>query len=351
MSDLSPLQGAFQSLVDRHFATALREEGEIGWSPDLWGHICAAGFDRIVESEDTGGAGADFRDFAAILRIAGAHGLPVPLAQINFSNYMRLLLAEASGFVFLFGDDSSTATVAGSAEATSISGVLAEVPWLNRDFTTLNLLMCREERIIQFRVPLDRCRLLPGQNIAGEPVVDLVLPAEGVPAHSVLDAPAKWIGIAMGLPTLSAALLIGGASRRTLQLSYEYCSIRSQFGRPIQQFQSVQHMLAQLAATVEALDALADVVVDQFDAGEVLGPSVTALKVYSSLAADSAVAIAHQIHGAVGMTSEYELQRITRRLMAWSDVGGSGIEAARSLGNALAKTGAEASWDALLFGR
>jgi acyl-CoA dehydrogenase len=34
---------------------------------------------------------------------------------------------------------------------------------------------------------------------------------------------------------------------------------------------------------------------------------------------DAATAIAHQVHGAIGITREYSLQYFTRRLWAWRD--------------------------------
>src|SRR5258708_11072642 len=67
--------------------------GERGAGPaDLWKEIEEMGLPLIAVPEDKGGVGGTLADMLALLRLAGSHAVPVPLAETALAN---LLMATA----------------------------------------------------------------------------------------------------------------------------------------------------------------------------------------------------------------------------------------------------------------
>ena len=112
---------------------------------------------------------------------------------------------------------------------------------------------------------------------------------------------------------LRAAALFGAIERVTA-LTVEHVATRHQFGKPLVAFQAVSHALAEMATErdlsyVAVLEAL-----ERPTHGTALAArSVTAR------AATRTAAIAHQLHGAMGLTQEHVLHRFSQRLWAWRD--------------------------------
>ena len=81
---------------------------------------------------------------------------------------------------------------------------------------------------------------------------------------------------------------------------------------------------------------------DTFD--DAIFLEATAAKIRSAEAAPEVAAIAHQVHGALGFTSEHILHRYTLRMLAWRDDFGNESHWAAALGNKVAALGAEEFW-------
>ena len=64
------------------------------WPADLWKEIEEMGLPLIAVTEDKGGAGGTLADMLALLRLAGLHAVPVPLAETALAN---LLIGAAGG--------------------------------------------------------------------------------------------------------------------------------------------------------------------------------------------------------------------------------------------------------------
>jgi len=122
-----------------------------------------------------------------------------------------------------------------------------------------------------------------------------------------------------------------------------YASERVQFGRPIGRFQAVQQNLAVLAGQAAAATAAAEAAIEATAQG-FASHAIAAAKIRAGEAASLGAAIAHQVHGAIGFTQEYPLNRLTRRLWSWRDEFGNETHWARVLGGAVAAAGAERLW-------
>ncbi len=138
---------------------------------------------------------------------------------------------------------------------------------------------------------------------------------------------------------------IAGSLQGALDLSVRYTQERSQFGRSLSKFQAVQHMLAQLADEAVATAAAARMACARMDAGDGL-LAIAIAKLRAGRAVEKGVMLAHQIHGAMGVTLEYPLARLSRNMWRWSEEFGDQKFWATSVG----KTAIDMSsaWDAVV---
>ncbi|MER7560597.1 acyl-CoA dehydrogenase family protein [Nocardioides sp. NPDC126508] len=108
--------------------------------------------------------------------------------------------------------------------------------------------------------------------------------------------------LALDLGTLACSAQLLGAGLRLLDDSVAYVKQRTQFGRPIGEFQAVKHLLADVRV---ALDFAAPLV---HNASLTVAPrDVSAAKVAAGDAAYMASRTALQVHGAIGYTREFDL--------------------------------------------
>ena len=123
----------------------------------------------------------------------------------------------------------------------------------------------------------------------------------------------------------------------------EYARTRVQFGKPIASFQAIQQQLAVLAGHTAAAGIAADAAIADLENPSGAGRSAAAAKVRCGEAAGAAASIAHQVHGAIGITKEHSLHFATRRLVVAGGVW-SGDLLGGELGRAAARAGADAYW-------
>ena len=106
------------------------------------------------------------------------------------------------------------------------------------------------------------------------------------------------------------ATQMAGAMEAILDLSVRYANDRVQFGRPIGKFQAIQQQLAVMTEKVHAARAAAQLAAASPGSIE----AVAAAKLVVGEAAGEATAIAHAVHGAIGMTEELDLHLLSERL-------------------------------------
>src|SRR6476469_3107020 len=116
------------------------------------------------------------------------------------------------------------------------------------------------------------------------------------------------------------------ASPAALALAVDHASNREQFGRPIGVNQAVSHQCVDMRVEIDAMRVLALQAawrLDRFDADPAGAARAVALaNAYASDVLPGIFARAHQVHGAIGFTMEYDLQLFTRRAKAYELTGG-----------------------------
>jgi acyl-CoA dehydrogenase len=145
---------------------------------------------------------------------------------------------------------------------------------------------------------------------------------------------------------LARAVAMTAALQRTAELTIGYAGQRVQFGQPIARFQAVQTHLARLASEAQRAAVVVDAVQAALGEHDDLWPHRVLVAAARTLAGDAAIVgarTAHQVHGAIGVTMEYPLQRFTRRLWEWEADDGTAARWARQLG-AEATDGALRTW-------
>lgn len=303
----------------------------------LYEALVENGITLMLVPEEQGGIGASVGDAAAILRVAGEEAAPGPLLETMLG---QLLLAQAGlepveGLLSLvFVDD---LPLPGENENAWQDAALYDVPW--PEVVSHVLVVARgadgAARLLVTQAGDWTVSAVP--DAAGEPRDTLTAASIGITSAPVgdYDALLRTAAVMRGMQILGA---IEWAFRR----SVEYAGERKQFGREISKFQAVQQMLAELADHVLASGGIAEAAAESLNAS-----LVAATRSRLGDAADAAITITHQVHGAMGFSLEYALNARTRRLMAWRDDFGSVLYWRRALAGDFAGLTRESFWPAV----
>ncbi|HTR86936.1 MAG TPA: acyl-CoA dehydrogenase family protein [Reyranella sp.] len=307
------------------------------WPADLWKEIEEMGLPLIAVDETKGGVGGTLADMLALLRLAGSHAVPVPLAETALAN----LLVGAAGGQPATGP-STIALGPLSLAGNRLSGKVERVPFASvaeRFVTVVNGTLAVVART--------NAKISDAPSHAGEPYG----------AVSFENAVCEFTGTsaanaerALELAALVRAMQMAGAADKVLATATEYSKQRVQFGKPISTFQAIQHMLAELASHVAATIASAEAAARDADEGGVPAGgsfSIAAAKSQCSDFAQKIAAISHQSMGAMGFTHEHILHHYTRRLWVWRRDFGSESFWGAKIGAAFAKAGPDGLWPAL----
>jgi alkylation response protein AidB-like acyl-CoA dehydrogenase len=115
-----------------------------------------------------------------------------------------------------------------------------------------------------------------------------------------------------------------GAAQQALDMTSAYVRNRVQFGRPIGSFQAVQHHMANMATLVEATRFMVYEAAWAIEQGSATEEQLSMAKAWAAKASIEVAALAHQLHGGIGVTEEYDLHffslRIKERSLAWGSV-------------------------------
>jgi alkylation response protein AidB-like acyl-CoA dehydrogenase len=103
-----------------------------------------------------------------------------------------------------------------------------------------------------------------------------------------------------------------GIGRAALEASLKYAKDRVQFGRPIGDFQAIQHMLADMATELDAARLLVWRAAWMQDRKERTTQESAIAKYYAARASMRACNAAVQIHGGYGYTREFDVERYMR---------------------------------------
>lgn len=343
------LEETLGRLLAKHCGPSDRQQAETdGWLPACWDALADAGLVWLGVDEAAGGAGGDIADAALLLRLAGAHAVPLPLAECTLTGGWLVQVAGLTlpeGPVTVAAPHRGDELVVGADRR--VSGRLGRVPWGRRAAAVAAIARGADGPVAVLIDP-STASVAPGTNMAGEPRDRLDL--DGVALAPERMAPVS-AAVAHELElrgALSRALLLAGAAGSAAALTVSYASERQQFGRPIATFQAVAHRMVRMSSEAEAAMLAATVAAHRFaeldGAGENADAVVALARASVSRSAREVATNAHQVHGAIGMTQEYPLHHFTRRIWSWGHEWGSERSWCARIGESVAAAGVEALW-------
>jgi alkylation response protein AidB-like acyl-CoA dehydrogenase len=134
--------------------------------------------------------------------------------------------------------------------------------------------------------------------------------AEGKPARAALDH-------MLNVATVGLVAEMTGGMQRLLEMTVEYAKTRKQFGRPIGQFQAVQHLCADMLVYTESSRSAAYYAAWAIQEGvPEASLAVSVAKAYASDAYREVGNRAIQVHGGMGFTWENDAHLFYRRAKA-----------------------------------
>ena len=155
-------------------------------------------------------------------------------------------------------------------------------------------------------------------SISGNKLCEVVFDGVNVARESLLGGLNQgWTGITGALEQAAAAQCceIVGSMQQMLEMTVAYAKERKQFDRPIGSFQIVQHYCAEMASLVEGARLGAYRAAWRISEGLPCRREVAVAKAWVNNACCRVTALAHQVHGAIGVTMDHDLQFYTRRLI------------------------------------
>ncbi|MFG1230000.1 acyl-CoA dehydrogenase family protein [Xanthobacter wiegelii] len=327
-----------------HIDHALLAAAEGGTFPAaLWRAVEEAGLTLAMIPEDAGGVGLDGVAAADLVRLAGYHAAPLPLAETMLAG--RLIAGAGidvpvSPLTFAAAGEGFGPVLQRVEDGWRLKGIAERVPWGRFAGAVAVVADVAGETFLAV-APTEGADVSHGVNLAGEPrdtlAFDLLLPENHVARCAVAPDALKLMGAAL------RSLALAGALDRVLEMTAGYVGERVQFGRPLSKFQAIQQSMAVLAGQAAAAGGAAHLATDAL-AGNLSAVNIASAKIRTGEAAGIAAGIAHQLHGAMGFSFEHMLHFYTKRLWAWRDEFGNEAEWSRTLGAEVLRHGADGLW-------
>jgi acyl-CoA dehydrogenase len=313
------------------------------WRDRDWAAVEDAGLTLALVPEDMGGFGIEMLDALNIVRSVGVFALPLPLPETMIANWLMShsgITPRGGAFSIATGDQNDQLQISRDGNGWRASGILHRVPWAR---SVDGVVALANDGNCVARLPRSGFQVKDGENLAAEPrdtiTVDVSLGESEVGMLPLADD----VLYLRRAGAAARSIAIAGGLTRLLEMTTQYAVDRVQFGKSIGKFQAIQQYLAVLACQTAAAGVAADIAAEALST--TLSPLHVAIaKVRTAEAVGVATSIAHQIHGAIGITQEYGLHQITRRLWSWRDEFGGDVEWAKVIGRRVVSVDGEGMW-------
>ena len=303
--------------------------------PPLWNLLLDNGLTMIGIDEEHGGSGGSLADLATVVRALGSHGVGSPLVEVATAAWM---LNRGVGD----GPDALAVFAAGTPQRVGNEIRIPRVPWARHAEAVLTFLDGDPVRIPLRGSPV---AIRPGVSVAGEPSDTVILDASDLPI-TLADTRSQH-AVAARYATLQSAATVG-AIRGAYEMTSQYVKSRHQFGGPLVDIPAVAAGLGLIRTQVLLAEAaLNNALAAVFDGPERTEALAAAARVVTAQAGSEAARLSHQLHGAMGVTKEYTLHRLTTHLWAWRDAGMSQSTWSTHVGTRALEVGELDTWNGL----
>jgi alkylation response protein AidB-like acyl-CoA dehydrogenase len=330
--DQQLLAASARQLFERTYTTESARAAEAapdGYSADLWKQAGELGWPGIALPEECGGAGYGALELcvlaeelgrgAATLPLLSSYAATLPLMWVGSHSVRerwlpRLAAGEAIAALTRTDPIGERLAAARVRDGWSISGTKVAVPFgAVADVLVVHAAL-DGPALVAVAADAPGVTRARHDTFAPEPLAAVTFADVTVTADDVVGDAATLERALAHQTTVDTAYAVGLASG-ALALAVDHASNREQFGRPIGVNQAVSHQCVDMRVEIDAMRVLAWQAawrLDQdFDDGA--RRAVALANVYARDVLPGIFARAHQVHGAIGFTMEYDLQLYTRR--------------------------------------
>lgn len=307
-----------------------------GYSPPLWKKMAELDWFGLVLPEEYGGVGFGFADFCILLEEMGRVLVPGPILPTLLVEYALieegspeqkkdLLPRIASGDLIVTLAYDADESVNGRPKKVQavlqgnfyvLSGVEPFIPYAGAAQMILVrahdgdepvwILVDRDAQGVELRA-LD--------TIGSEKFCQVSLRDVKVAKENSFARGEPGAALARRLSqrgAVAASMWMVGLAQWVVDKTVAYAKERTQFGRPIGAFQAIQHKLSNMAVACDSARFIAYQAAWSLSEGQSFEKEVSIAKRWVGESCQRICLDSHQVHGAIGFTEEYDLQRYTR---------------------------------------
>ncbi len=341
---------ALDFLTDKFPKTVVKEieESELGYSPEIWKGMAGLGWMGLAFPEKYGGGDMSFLDLAVLLEEMGRACLPgpyfstvilggLPILDIGSEEQKQEYLPGIANGELVFTLALTEASASYDAAAVAVKAapdkdgyILNGTKLFVPDAHVADYILCvartgdgakPEDGITIFIVDAKS----PGitttvlKTIANDKLCEVVFDQVEVPGENILgELDRGWSEVKKIIERAAVAKCceMVGCIQQALDMTIDYAKERKQYDRPIGSFQVIQHYCADMATDVDGTRLSAYQAAWMISEGIPCIQEVAIAKAWAGEACQRVMALAHQIHGAIGVTIDHDLQYYTRRAKA-----------------------------------
>lgn len=334
------LRAAARDLLEKEVDLKHVRDLEIAGEMDhaLWRQLSDLGWLGLPLAEAHGGGGGTLVDLALVVEELCRRAAAVPFAEVlaaavtlerhGAADHAALLAASAAGEAIIVpavldDGDSYERLRGGDVDGGRLRGRRISVDWGQFATGYLVAVAANGSESLAFASAGPTVSSTPLVTVSRTPAADVTF--DRTPIVAATGEPGRRFLAGLGR-ALSAIQCLGYA-QKAFDLTTEYVKTRVQFGRPLGSFQAVQHHCANMAIMLESTRFLAYEAIWTIDAGTATAERLALAKGWAARTAVEVTSLAHQLHGGIGITTEYDLHLFSRRAKERSIAWGTTDEA------------------------
>lgn len=315
---------------------------ELGWSRDVWSQLAELGVLGLSFSEEDGGVGAGPVETMVVMEEVGRRLAPEPLldavllpggliASLGTAEQRQRILPEVAGGSRLLAfaheeagsrwpDLTVTTTATADGDGYRLSGVKSRVPHGDCADELVVTALGSDGVLRLFLVAADaegvtRTSYRTFDERRGAQIEFASAPAELLGAAEAGDATEA---VATAIATAQASLCAEsiGAMGEALRLTTEYLKTRKQFGVTLSKFQTLTQRAADMYVAMELARSMSFYATASLAEGTVDPIALSRARLQVGRGARHIGQEAVQMHGGIGITTEYPVSHYVARLTA-----------------------------------
>jgi alkylation response protein AidB-like acyl-CoA dehydrogenase len=324
------------------------KDDERGYPKELWDQMVELGWTGVMIPENYGGIGGSYLDLCILLESMGAVCCPAPFFSSVVLGGLTLLSAGS--------DEQKQKLLPKLVDGDLVFAMATTEPGIWYDMTRISMeaapdrdeyvldgtklfvenghiadyLICAARTdseagsgagltlfLLDAHSPGISCS--PAETLGYERQCELVFDQVRVSKSNVLGEVGQAYGILERLQEQAAVAKCAelvGCIQTAFNMTVKYAKDRKQFGRPIGSFQAVQHHCANMVVDVDGSRFMTYQAAWKISEGLPAGREAAMAKAWTSDASRRVTSLAHQIHGAISFTEEYDVHLFYRRAKA-----------------------------------